>query len=715
MKQRFTLDRKSFEQFLAALSLVEHLKNQAAYRRALNDPNQPFVSLLQLQRAINSGSFDLPSVMAGVVKLTQSVVGANAAGIWLFRSEDEFSCWAQIGSLYDPARLGIDILEYLASSNQQDSNSSAFSHTLRKASHYPGSPNSVAVGAVRVNSKIVGAVAAFSTDFDAFASRDLDNLHFLAGLLEQALQKAMEAGYREAVALEHTAMLRVLENIGPRLNEFERQLSRSKHAQPSEQTHDSAAPPSRDVYTRLQQQTGSPPYFSEPAETSAAGVREARPADISVPGIGVRAALGDVSEFTGDEQPSFLREALCSASVRARTLAAQSRSGAVSIAAATTLRLRTIAGQLATLPGSLLQRRASLASSRFGSVATPRGSRFARISQWTLKIHLVGLPRFGWPSLPRLDLAWLRNAWSRSLGLAQSFYAKSRTWLTQGKDRFIYTLRLERVQEWSMRRELRQGKADFLAMLAHEKLRMRVVQRRQKTILTNSAEVTGEALQHAGESLAEVATSAGHSTITAFADLKSRLGNCTRPAVNRRALRRSGSAIAVLAIMTIFLGLQARVRHSFQSEHVSAASLSTTPAAATTVPAALAITTVQPKPGPSSHLEITDAPVADSLHDLTRYEIITLQRAAEYGDDDAAFQLGMAYETGYHLRQDCARAAHWVKIAAESGNPAAAYNLGLRYRTGDGLQADESAAEHWLRMASVRRYSPGKLALAAAQ
>jgi TPR repeat protein len=147
-------------------------------------------------------------------------------------------------------------------------------------------------------------------------------------------------------------------------------------------------------------------------------------------------------------------------------------------------------------------------------------------------------------------------------------------------------------------------------------------------------------------------------------------------------------------------------------EHVHAAS---TPAVAVipSVPATLGETTVPPKPGPSSHLQITDASVVDTLHDLTRYEIITLQRAADYGDDEAAFQLGMAYETGYFVRQSCSKAAHWVKVAAESGNPAAAYNLGLRYRTGDGLQVDGVAAEHWLHMASARSYSPAKLALAA--
>ena len=86
-------------------------------------------------------------------------------------------------------------------------------------------------------------------------------------------------------------------------------------------------------------------------------------------------------------------------------------------------------------------------------------------------------------------------------------------------------------------------------------------------------------------------------------------------------------------------------------------------------------------------------------------------RAADYGNDDAAFQLGMAYETGYYLRQSCDKAAHWVKVAAEAGNAAAAYNLGLRYREGDGVPVDDSAAEHWLRVASTQKYSPAKLAL----
>ena len=247
MNQRFTLDRRSFEQYLAALSFVQQLKRQAAYQRVLNDANQPVFSLLQLQRAINSGTVDVSAIMASVVRLAQSVVGANAAGVWLFHNSDEFSCCARIGNIHDPDRLGVDILANLAASNA-DSMSCVFSPTLRKASPYPGSPNSGAIAGLRVSGKVVGAVAAFSSGFDAFARRDIDNLHFLASLLERALQKAMAAGYREAIALEHAAVLKLVEKISPQVDNFQRQLLRAREEQvrqdPSCERH---------LYSKLQQ------------------------------------------------------------------------------------------------------------------------------------------------------------------------------------------------------------------------------------------------------------------------------------------------------------------------------------------------------------------------------------------------------------------------------------------------------------------------------
>src|SRR2546426_11979884 len=82
-----------------------------------------------------------------------------------------------------------------------------------------------------------------------------------------------------------------------------------------------------------------------------------------------------------------------------------------------------------------------------------------------------------------------------------------------------------------------------------------------------------------------------------------------------------------------------------------------------------------------------------------------LRRAADYGDDEAALQLGMLYELGRGFPQSCSNAAKWVTKAAENGNAAAEYNLGLRYRDGDGVDANIQQAENWLRKAAAHKTS----------
>jgi hypothetical protein len=113
----------------------------------------------------------------------------------------------------------------------------------------------------------------------------------------------------------------------------------------------------------------------------------------------------------------------------------------------------------------------------------------------------------------------------------------------------------------------------------------------------------------------------------------------------------------------------------------------------------------------SSHEQITDLATSSVVGQLSRYEINGLRRQAKYGDDAAAFTLGMAYEVGRYVRQNCAEAAHWVTTAAEAGNAAAQYNLGLRYRDGDGVSADLHESEKWLRKAAAHRNPEAKLAL----
>jgi hypothetical protein len=113
----------------------------------------------------------------------------------------------------------------------------------------------------------------------------------------------------------------------------------------------------------------------------------------------------------------------------------------------------------------------------------------------------------------------------------------------------------------------------------------------------------------------------------------------------------------------------------------------------------------------SSHMQVTDPAMSSALRNLSRYEIAGVQRQAEYGDDDAAFLLGMAYETGYLVPQNCEKAAQWVTQSANEGNTFAQYNLGLRYRLGDGVPINQDTGTSWLRKAAAQKYSPAELAL----
>jgi hypothetical protein len=106
----------------------------------------------------------------------------------------------------------------------------------------------------------------------------------------------------------------------------------------------------------------------------------------------------------------------------------------------------------------------------------------------------------------------------------------------------------------------------------------------------------------------------------------------------------------------------------------------------------------------TSHKRVTDSAAAAALRDLSRFEIPGLLRQARYGDDAAAFTLGMVYETGHGVPQDCAKAAHWVSEAASGGDAAAEYNLSLRYRDGDGVPPNAEESEKWRQKAAAKRY-----------
>jgi TPR repeat protein len=53
--------------------------------------------------------------------------------------------------------------------------------------------------------------------------------------------------------------------------------------------------------------------------------------------------------------------------------------------------------------------------------------------------------------------------------------------------------------------------------------------------------------------------------------------------------------------------------------------------------------------------------------------------AADQGDADAQFNLGVMYDTGRGVPQDDAEAERWYRLAADQGDANAQSNLGVMY------------------------------------
>jgi Sel1 repeat/GAF domain len=188
---------------------------------------------------------------------------------------------------------------------------------------------------------------------------------------------------------------------------------------------------------------------------------------------------------------------------------------------------------------------------------------------------------------------------------------------------------------------------------------------------------------------------------------------------NRRVFLKAAPVMAIVAIAGTFLILKKKADLHGPAQTAAPRSRATPLENTTPANAVLPDSREEPVPeqfGTSAHLQVSHMRVTDrateaAVRTLSRFELAGLRRRAEYGDDSAAFEMGMAYEIGRGVPQRCATAAQWVAKAAREGNTAAQYNLGLRYRDGDGLPRDEDQAAKWLQKAAIQHSSDARVAL----
>src|SRR5690348_833151 len=224
MIRRYTLDRTSFEQFLAAACLLQQFQKQLSRNGA---DAQSLWTLVNMQRAIESGQLDAGTALQRIPELAEQMIGGSGAGVWMFTDDDQFTWRGGTGGFFADERLRLEVLHRLAAIEDGEP------HRPNRnwdAGYYPGCVKSVIVEPIRQGSRTAGALASFSTDFDAFTERESSKLRLLAGLLSQAIDRSSQMGLHEATALEQAAMRQLVSRLIPQFQNPSNVLARAAHA-----------------------------------------------------------------------------------------------------------------------------------------------------------------------------------------------------------------------------------------------------------------------------------------------------------------------------------------------------------------------------------------------------------------------------------------------------------------------------------------------------
>ncbi len=77
-----------------------------------------------------------------------------------------------------------------------------------------------------------------------------------------------------------------------------------------------------------------------------------------------------------------------------------------------------------------------------------------------------------------------------------------------------------------------------------------------------------------------------------------------------------------------------------------------------------------------------------------------LRQAADRGEPEAQFSLGVLYVAGRGVERNDELAVSWFRRAADQGHAVAQYNLGVMYADGSGVERNDELAVLWFRRAA---------------
>ena len=85
-----------------------------------------------------------------------------------------------------------------------------------------------------------------------------------------------------------------------------------------------------------------------------------------------------------------------------------------------------------------------------------------------------------------------------------------------------------------------------------------------------------------------------------------------------------------------------------------------------------------------------------------------MREAAEQGDMEAQFNLGLMYDNGQGVAENDVEAVRWYRKSAEQGDANAQNNLGGMYYNGEGVVQNYTSAHMWMHLARVQGHEDAR-------
>lgn len=204
-QDRPALDEATFQQLLEAAHVIQELKAFEVVSRPKSDPAEALAKIVETQDLLRSQTGDLQAAANLIAERLQEITHATGVAIAVMR-ENQLEYCAATG---DAASLAGSRLATESCVSPDGQLSTEFIREI-------GGKSSMALP-LHHEGKLAGLLEVRFVDADSIQEPEIRSCQLMAGLMTEAIARAIDKEWRQTLASERAAMLEALERIKPQL------------------------------------------------------------------------------------------------------------------------------------------------------------------------------------------------------------------------------------------------------------------------------------------------------------------------------------------------------------------------------------------------------------------------------------------------------------------------------------------------------------------